>query len=107
MEHSYEIYMEYIRNIHKYLWYKIIRNTGAAFGGAPIGRPPHWDPRSVHQFEHPVNRGPGPSWGPVRVGAHMGPYGQVLAGLDLSDFRLLVEFCMFWVQNLFFEEISK
>ena len=36
--------MEYIRNIwgiyHKYLWYKIIRNTGAAFGGAPMGRPP-------------------------------------------------------------------
>ena len=36
----YGIYKEYIRNIHKYLWYKIIRNTGAAFGGAPMGRPP-------------------------------------------------------------------
>ena len=30
----------YIRNIHKYLWYKINRNTGAALGGAPMGRPP-------------------------------------------------------------------
>ena len=28
---------EYVRNIHKYLWYKVIRNTGAAFGGRPIG----------------------------------------------------------------------
>ena len=28
---------EYIRNIHKYLWCKIIRNTGAAFGGRPTG----------------------------------------------------------------------
>ena len=26
-----------IHNIHKYLWYKIIRNTGAAFGGRPTG----------------------------------------------------------------------
>ena len=51
---------------------------------------------------------PGPGWGPVRVGARsglgpiwalMGPPGQVLAGPDMSDFRLLVEFCMFWVQN--------
>ena len=31
---------EYIRNIHEYLWYQIIRNTGAAFGGATMGRPP-------------------------------------------------------------------
>ena len=31
------IYKEYIGNIHKYLWYKIIRTTGAAFGGRPIG----------------------------------------------------------------------
>ena len=34
------IYMEYkehISNIHKYLWYKIIRNKSAAFGGRPIG----------------------------------------------------------------------
>ena len=30
----YGIYQEYIRNIHEYLWYKIIRNTG------PMGRPP-------------------------------------------------------------------
>ena len=28
--------MEYMRNIHRYLWYKIIRNTD------PMGRPPHW-----------------------------------------------------------------
>ena len=28
---------EYIRNIHKYLWCEIIRNTGTAFGGRPIG----------------------------------------------------------------------
>ena len=35
----YGIYQEYIKNIHtsKYLWYKMIRNTGAAFGGRPIG----------------------------------------------------------------------
>ena len=36
-----KIYMEYlgniVRNIHKYLWYKMIRSTGAAFGGRPIG----------------------------------------------------------------------
>ena len=29
------------------------------------------------------------------------------AGPDMSDFRLLIEFCMLWVQNLFFEENSK
>ena len=29
----YGMYKEYIRNIHKYLWYKIIGNTGTAFGG--------------------------------------------------------------------------
>ena len=33
----YGIYKEYIRNIHKNLWYAIIWNTGAAFGGAPLG----------------------------------------------------------------------
>ena len=33
----YGIYKECIKNIHKSLWYKIIRNTGAAFGGRPIG----------------------------------------------------------------------
>ena len=33
----YGIYKEYIRNIDKYLWYKIIRNTRAAFGGRPLG----------------------------------------------------------------------
>ena len=31
------IYKGYIRSIHKYLWHEIIRNTGAAFGGRPIG----------------------------------------------------------------------
>ena len=36
----YGIYKRYIRNIHEHLWYEIIRNTGAAFGGAPMGRPP-------------------------------------------------------------------
>ena len=46
--------------------------------------------------------GPSPGWGPVRVGAHMGPPGQVLAGPDMSDFRLLVEFCMFGVPNYCF-----
>ena len=39
-----KIYMEYnkecIGNIHWYLWYEIIRNIGAAFGGAQMGRPP-------------------------------------------------------------------
>ena len=34
-------YMRNVRNIHKYLRYEIIRNTGAAFGGAQMGRPPH------------------------------------------------------------------
>ena len=33
----YGIYKQYIRNIQKYLWYGIIRNTGAAFGGRTIG----------------------------------------------------------------------
>ena len=37
MECIRDIYL-YIRNIHKYLWYKIIRNTGAAFEAeAPLG----------------------------------------------------------------------
>ena len=30
------------------------------------------------------------------------PPGQVLAGPDMSDYRLFVEFRMFWVQSLFF-----
>ena len=38
----YGIYKEYTRNNDKYLWYKVIRNTGTAFGGAPMGRPPRW-----------------------------------------------------------------
>ena len=42
----------------------------------------------------------GPGWGPYGpLWAHTGPPGQVLAGPDMSDFRLLVQFCMFWVQN--------
>ena len=70
---------------------------------------------------------PGPGWGPVRVGAHMGPLwgpygaiwahvvpygahmgppGQVLAGPDMSDFGLLVRFRMFWVQGWVFDKIS-
>ena len=38
------IYKEYIRNIHKYLWYKIIRNKEhrGATNGAAASRPPHW-----------------------------------------------------------------
>ena len=44
--------------------------------------------------------GPGPGWGPYGpIWALMGPPGQVLAGPDMSDFRVLVEFRMFWVQN--------
>ena len=44
----------------------------------------------------PVQEDPyGPIW------ALMGPPGQVLAGPDMPDFRLLVEFCMFWVQICF------
>ena len=35
------------------------------------------------------------------------PPGQVLAGPDMSKFRLLVKFCIFRVQNLFFEVISR
>ena len=35
------------------------------------------------------------------------PPGQVLAGPDMSKFRLLVQFCMLRVQNLFFEVISR
>ena len=34
LENIWGIYEEYIRNIHKYLWYKMIRNTD------PMGRPP-------------------------------------------------------------------
>ena len=66
--------------------------------------------------------GPGPGWSPyghiwALMGPYMGPYGplwafmgppgQVLAGPDMSDFRLLVEFCIFWFQNLFVDKISK
>ena len=32
---------------------------------------------------------------------------QVLAGPDMSDFRLLVQFRMFRIQNLFFDKIYK
>ena len=37
LRNIYGIYQECIRSIHRYLWEKIIRNTGAAFGGRPIG----------------------------------------------------------------------
>ena len=61
---------------------------------------------------------PGPGWSPYgpmwalmvpygSIWALMGPPGQVLAGPDMSDFRLLVEFHMFWVQNLFSDEIYR
>ena len=33
------------------------------------------------------------------------PPRQVLAGPDMSDFRLLVQFCIIWVQNWTFEEV--
>ena len=42
----YGIYKEYIRNIHKYLWYKIIRNTD------PMGRPPKAAPVFLIIFSH-------------------------------------------------------
>ena len=41
----YGIYKEYIRNIHKYLWYKIIRSTEHRPNGAAAKRPPHWGRR--------------------------------------------------------------
>ena len=47
----------------------------------------------------------GPLW--AHIWAHTGPPGQVLAGPDMSDFRLLVEFCMLWVQKKVFDEIPK
>ena len=55
-------------------------------------------------------------FGPVRVGARselgpiwalMGPPGQVFAGPDMSDFRLLVQFRTFRVQNKVFDKIYK
>ena len=46
----------------------------------------------------PTGPGLGPIWAPMGtygpIWALMGPPGQVLAGPDMSDFRLLVEFCM-------------
>ena len=38
----YGIYQEHIRNIHKYLWYEIIRNTEHSPNGSTAKRPPHW-----------------------------------------------------------------
>ena len=77
--------------------------TGARAG---LGPSPGWGPYGplwAHIWAH---MGPyGPIYGPIW--ALMGPLGQVLAGPDMSDFRLLVEFCMFWIQNWVFEEISK
>ena len=46
----YGIYQECIRSIHRYLWEKIIRNTGAAFGGRPIGAPPKAAPVCLMEF---------------------------------------------------------
>ena len=37
----YGIYKEYIRNIHKYLWYKMIRNISRKHRRR-LRRPPHW-----------------------------------------------------------------
>ena len=71
--------------------------------------------------------GSSPGWGPVRVGAHMGPYGPVCAHMGLpgqvlevledsvnfpSTFRkvsvrLLDQFGTFRVQKWYFDEISK
>ena len=36
---------EYVRNTHKYLWYRIIRNTRNRPNGAVAKRPPHWGRR--------------------------------------------------------------
>ena len=38
----YGIYKEYIRNIHKYLWFKIIRNKELRPNGVAAKRPPLW-----------------------------------------------------------------
>ena len=38
----YGIYREYIRNIHKYIWYKIIRKRENEPNGVAAKRPPHW-----------------------------------------------------------------
>ena len=46
--------------------------------------------------------GPSPGWGPVRVGAHMGPYGSSWTGLGRLrklSVRLLDQFRTFRVQN--------
>ena len=43
----YGIYKEYIRNIHKYLWYRIIRNKEHRPNGATASRPPHWGSRRM------------------------------------------------------------
>ena len=52
--------------------------------------------------------GPSPGWGPVRVGAHMGPYGSSWTGLGRLrklSVRLLDQFRTFRVQKLYFYEI--
>ena len=88
-------------------------------------------------FGNPLqSTGPGPGWGPVRVGArsglgpiwalmnpygpiwalmgpywplwaHMGPYGSSWTGPDMTKSGLLIQFHTFRVQNLLFDEISK
>ena len=54
--------------------------------------------------------GPSPGWGPVRVGAHMGPYGSSWTGLGKFHklpVRLLDQFRTLWVQNWVFKELSR
>ena len=46
--------------------------------------------------------GPSPGWGPVRVGAHMGPYGSSWTGLGRLrklSVRLVDQFRTFRIQN--------
>ena len=82
-------------------------------------------------FEPGPGLGPSPGWGPVRVGAHMGPYGPIYGPIwahvgpygsswtglgDSVNFpstfrklsvRLLDKFRTFRVQKWYFDEISK
>ena len=40
--------------------------------------------------------GPSPGWGPVRVGAHMGPYGPIWVLLDRSGHDQIRTFGRIW-----------
>ena len=73
---------------------------------------PFIESRRGDRFHHIIL--PQGGWGPVRVVARsglgpkwalMGPPGQVLAGLDMSDFRLLVEFPHFGFKNRFLTKL--